>query len=111
MVSTRRSKKPRQATEEGAPSGDSGKDSDPDERLGPVSPHRPESKVLMKARQKGKRPEKRRNAHSNSPDVPLDVMYEVIYGLIRIGGGIHTDALIDIPSGPSGGSTADIMDQ
>ena len=46
-----------------------------------------------------------------SPVIPLDVLYEVIHGLIHVADGMPADAFVDILSCPSSGSTADVVDK
>jgi len=116
MVSTRQGRKPRQVIRESTPSGDSGEDHDPDEeRLDPVTARRPKSRApeQITQKQKGKRPEKRRNARKLSKllDMPLDVLYEVSYRFTSVTDGMHADASVDILSFPSRGSTANVVGQ
>jgi hypothetical protein len=62
-------------------SGDSGEDYDSEEGLGSVTRGGRESGAsrIVTSKQKGKQPEKRRNAGklSKLPGMPLDVLYEV----------------------------------
>jgi len=102
MVSTRQSTKSREVAQEGASSGDSGEDYDPGGRSGPATARSSKSRASITpiSKQKGKQPEKRRYGGklSRSPVVPLDVLYEVIYGLILVAGWMPADALVDILS-------------
>jgi len=115
MVSTRRSTKSREISQEGGSSGDSGGGRDPGERSRPASTRSPKSRASIKhiSKQKGKQLEKRRNIGKllKSPVLPLDVLYEVIYGPVHIADGMPADAFVGITSCPSSGSTADVVDQ
>lgn len=83
MVSTR-STNSRQVVQEAVPSSDSGEDYDPEKEPScSVVTRGSKSRTARKAtvKEKGKQPEKRRNAGklSRLPDMPLDVLYEVSY--------------------------------
>jgi len=112
MVSTRRGTKSREVIQEVVSSGDCGEDY---ERSGPASSRSPKSKPSIKpiSKQKGKQPGGRRNVGklSRLPIIPLDVLYEVIYGLIYVADGTPADVFADIPPCPSSGFTTDVMDQ
>jgi hypothetical protein len=86
MVSARRNTKPPQITQGGVSSGGSGGDYGLEkEGSGSVIARRTKSRASGKAssKQKGKQPEGRRNTGklSKLPDMPLDVLYEVGYGI------------------------------
>ena len=82
MVSTRQSTKHRRGD---ASPGDSGEDYCSEEGSGSVAVRGPKSRTSRKAtpKQKGKQPGKRRRAGklSKLPDMPLDILYEVSYGI------------------------------
>jgi hypothetical protein len=84
MASERRSTGSSRIAQGDISSGDSGEDEDYDPEKdcsGSVTAQKPKSRASRKAtsKQKGKQPEKRRNAGSLSelPDMPLDTLYEV----------------------------------
>lgn len=115
MVSTRRSTKSRELIQEDVSSGDIREDYDPGECSGPASSRSSKSKASINSisKQNGKQPRGRRSAGRlpKLPVVPLDILYEVIYGLIHIADEIPADVFTDILSCPSSGSITDILDQ
>ena len=89
MVSTRRTKKPRQDAPEDVIPGNGGDDYDAEEEsLGPPKARRPKPRASGKeaSKEKGKQRRGRRNAGrlSKLPDMSLDILYEVSYGISSV---------------------------
>jgi hypothetical protein len=88
MVSTRQSTKYRRGD---VTPGDSGEDYCSEEGSGSIAVRGPKSRTSRKATSKkeGKQPVKRRRAGklSKLPDMPLDILYEVSYGINSVDGG------------------------
>ena len=118
MLSARRNTKVHRTVQEDVSCGDSNKDCDPDEECSrPVTERgsKPRASKKVASKQKGKQPEKRRNAGklSKLPDIPLDILYEVGRGSILSPRPVTCimmhSVFVDILSCPPGGSLADVV--